>query len=134
MMGAMKISLCSVMVKDQEAALRFYTGVLGFVPKEDIPMGQFRWLTVVSPEVPDGTELVLEPLGSEAAKTFQAALHASGTPLTAFSVADVDAEYARLKAAGVVFKVEPTAMGAVKVAVFDDTCGNWINLYQKLAV
>lgn len=126
----MKIKLCSVLVDDQDRALDFYTNVLGFVKKEDMPAGEFKWLTVVSPEEPDGTELLLEPNQNPAAKTFQAALFEQGIPLTAFAVDDVEREYERLKALDVRFHTEPTPMGLSKVAVLDDTCGNLIQIYQ----
>ena len=122
------INLTSVLVDDQEKALRFYTDVLGFVTKNDIPMGEHRWLTVVSPQALDGVELVLEPDGHPAAKPFKAALVADGIPFTAFAVDDVQAEYDRLTAAGVVFTQPPVAMGPVTTAVLDDTCGNLIQL------
>jgi predicted enzyme related to lactoylglutathione lyase len=128
----MKIKLCSVFVEDQDRALAFYTEVLGFVKKQDIPVGAFKWLTVVSPEEPDGTELVLEPNENPAAKTFQKALFEQGIPLTAFAVEDLEIEVERLKASGVKFQTEPTTMGPVKIAVFEDTCGNLIQLYQPL--
>lgn len=127
----MKIHLTSVMVDDQEKALRFYTDVLGFVKKSDIPMGEARWLTVVSPEDPDGTELVLEPSGHPAAKPFKEALVADGIPFTSFAVDDVKAEYERLRALGVHFTQEPVDMGPVTSAVFDDTCGNLIQIAQQ---
>ncbi len=127
----MKIHLTSVMVDDQEKALRFYTDVLGFVKKSDIPMGEARWLTVVSPEDPDGTELVLEPSGHPAAKPFKEALVADGIPFTSFAVDDVKAEYERLRALGVHFTQEPVDMGPVTTAVFDDTCGNLIQIAQQ---
>jgi catechol 2,3-dioxygenase-like lactoylglutathione lyase family enzyme len=117
-----------VLVDDQEKALRFYTDVLGFVVKNDIPMGEHRWLTVVSPQAPDGVELVLEPDGHPAARPFKAALVADGIPFTAFTVDDVHAETARLKAAGVVFTQEPLQMGPATTAVLDDTCGNLIQI------
>jgi len=126
----MKISLTSVIVDDQEKALRFYTEVLGFAKKTEIPAGQYRWLTVVSPDDPDGTELVLEPNANPASKAFQEALVEQGIPLTAFAVDDLQAEYERLLAAGVKFQTEPTAMGDTKVAVFEDTCGNLIQIYE----
>lgn len=126
----MKIQLASIFVGDQEKALEFYTNVLGFVKKQDVPVGRFRWLTVVSPDEPDGAELVLEPNDNPAAKTFQEALFEQGIPLTAFAVEDVEREYERLKALGVKFTTEPTDMGTTKVAVFDDTCGNLIQIYQ----
>lgn len=126
----MKIKLSSVFVEDQDKALAFYTDVLGFVKKQDVPVGAFKWLTVVSPEEPDGTELLLEPNDNPAAKTFQKALFEQGIPLTAFAVEDVELEYERLKERGVRFHTEPTPMGPTKVAVFDDTCGNLIQIYQ----
>jgi predicted enzyme related to lactoylglutathione lyase len=125
-----KIKLSSVFVDDQAKALAFYTEVLGFVKKTDLPAGQFRWLTVVSPEEPDGVELVLEPNAHPAAKTFQQALVASGIPLTAFAVDDIEAEVQRLQDLGVAFVQEPTDAGGAVIAVFDDTCGNLIQLYQ----
>jgi catechol 2,3-dioxygenase-like lactoylglutathione lyase family enzyme len=124
----MRINLASVLVDDQEKALRFYTDVLGFVKKTEIPLGAARWLTVVSPEAPDGVELVLEPDEHPAAKPFKAALVADGIPWTSFAVDDVHAEFDRLKGLGVVFTQEPTAMGPVTTAVFDDTCGNLIQI------
>ena len=126
----MKIKLSSVFVDDQDKALKFYTEVLGFVKKTDIPVGQFKWLTVVSPEEPDGTELLLEPSDNPAAKTFKKAIFEQGIPLTAFAVEDIQAEYERLKRLGVRFTMEPTKTGPTTVAVFDDTCGNFIQLYQ----
>ncbi len=126
----MKIKLSSIMVDDQGKALRFYTEVLGFDKKEDIPVGEARWLTVVSPQAPNEAELVLEPNSNPAAKTYQRALFEQGIPLTAFAVEDIRSEYERLKESGVVFRSEPTSMGPVTVAVFDDTCGNLIQIYQ----
>lgn len=126
----MKIKLSSVLVEDQDKALEFYTEVLGFVKKQDMPAGEFRWLTVVSPEEPDGTELLLEPNDNPAAKAFQKAIFEQGIPLTAFAVDDLQGEYERLKKLGVVFSTEPTRMGHTTIAVFDDTCGNLIQLYQ----
>ena len=122
----MKIAMTSVLVDDQEKALRFYTEVLGFVKKTEMPMGEHRWLTVVSPDEPDGVELVLEPDGHPAARPFKEALVADGIPYTSFAVDDVHAEAARLRALGVVFTQEPLAMGPVTTAVLDDTCGNLI--------
>ena len=124
----MKITLTSVLVDDQAKALRFYTDVLGFVKKQDVPTGEHRWLTVVSPEAPDGVQLLLEPDEHPAAGPFKAALVEDGVPYTSFSVADVQSEFDRLKAAGVVFTQEPTTMGPVTTAVFDDTCGNLIQI------
>jgi catechol 2,3-dioxygenase-like lactoylglutathione lyase family enzyme len=126
----MKIKLNSVLVEDQDKALKFYTEVLGFVKNKDIPLGKFKWLTVVSPEEPDGAELVLEPNENPAAKTFQQALFEQGIPLTAFAVEDVQREYERMKTLGVKFTQEPTQMGPTTQAVFDDTCGNLIQIYQ----
>ncbi len=124
----MKIALTSVLVDDQEKALRFYTDVLGFRVKNDVPMGEHRWLTVVSPEAPDGVELLLEPDGHPAVRPFKEALVADGIPFTSFAVDDVHAEYARLTAAGVTFTQQPAQMGPVTTAVLDDTCGNLIQL------
>lgn len=127
----MRINLTSVLVNDQDAALRFYTDVLGFTTKHDIPMGEHRWITVVSPENPDGTELVLEPDGHPAAKPFKEALSADGIPFTSFAVDDVQAEFARLSALGVHFTQEPVDMGPAITAVLDDTCGNLIQIAQQ---
>jgi catechol 2,3-dioxygenase-like lactoylglutathione lyase family enzyme len=124
----MKITVTSVLVDDQAKALDFYTNVLGFVKKFDVPVGEARWLTVVSPEAPDGTELLLEPDGHPAAKPFKEALVADGIPFTSFGVRDVNAEFARLKELGVRFTQEPLDMGTVTTAVFDDTCGNLIQI------
>jgi catechol 2,3-dioxygenase-like lactoylglutathione lyase family enzyme len=124
----MRINLASVLVDDQDKALRFYTEVLGFQPKYDIPMGQARWITVVSPDSPDGTELVLEPDAHPAARPFKEALVADGIPFTAFEVDDVQSEYERLSGLGVRFTQQPTAMGQVTTAVLDDTCGNLIQI------
>jgi predicted enzyme related to lactoylglutathione lyase len=130
----MKIVLTSILVDDQAKALAFYTEKLGFVKAKDIPMGgEFRWLTVTSPEGAPGVEIVLEPMGHPAAKPFQQALYASDTPLTMFESADIQAEYARLVARGVAFTGPPAQAGPVKIATFDDTCGNWIRLYQPPA-
>ena len=126
----MRINLTSVLIDDQDKALRFYTDVLGFEKKTEIPLGQHRWLTVVSPEDPDGTELVLEPDEHPAAKPFKAALARDGIPFTSFAVDDVRQEFARLVALGVQFTQEPTQMGPVTTAVFDDTCGNLIQIAQ----
>ena len=126
----MKVKLSSVIVDDQEKALRFYTGILGFEKKNDIPMGDARWLTVVSPEAPDEVELLLEPGGNAAARAYQSALFAQGIPLTAFAVENIRYEYERMKKLGVVFRGEPQQMGPTAVAVFEDTCGNLIQLYQ----
>ena len=124
----MRINLASVLVDDQRKALRFYTEVLGFVKKSDIPMGEHSWLTVVSPEDPDGVELVLEPSEHPAVGPFKAALVADGIPYTSFAVDDVQKEYERLRALGVTFTQPPTAMGPVTTAVLDDTCGNLVQI------
>ena len=124
----MKISLTSIYVDDQDKALRFYTEVLGFVKKTEIPMGEHRWLTVVSPDDPDGVELVLEPDAHPAARPFKDALVADGIPFTSFAVADVHAETARLRGLGVTFTQEPMSMGPVTTAVLDDTCGNLVQI------
>lgn len=124
----MQINLASVFVDDQEKALRFYTEVLGFVKKTEIPMGEFRWLTVVSADRPDGPELVLEPDAHPAVPPFRNALVEDGIPWTSFAVDDVHREFDRLSGAGVRFTQEPTEMGPVTTAVFDDTCGNLIQI------
>jgi catechol 2,3-dioxygenase-like lactoylglutathione lyase family enzyme len=124
----MRINITSVLVDDQEKALTFYTDVLGFVKKNDIPLGDARWITVVSPEDPDGTELLLEPDRQPAAGPFKRALVEDGIPFTSFAVDDVQAEFERLRAMGVQFTQEPLAMGPVTTAVLDDTCGNLIQI------
>ncbi|GAA1354536.1 VOC family protein [Arthrobacter rhombi] len=124
----MKIHLTSVMVDDQAKAEQFYTEILGFVVKHDVDLGADRWLTVVSPENPEGTELLLEPSSHPAAQPFKDALVADGIPFTQFAVEDVHAEFERLKALGVRFTQEPTETGPVTTAVFDDTCGNLIQI------
>jgi catechol 2,3-dioxygenase-like lactoylglutathione lyase family enzyme len=130
----MQIRLASVMVENQDTALRFYTTVLGFVKSKDIPMGpSFRWLTVTSPEGAEGVELVLEPMGFPPAQTFQKALFSAGIPATAFLTNDIAPEYRRLKSLGVVFRGEPTSMGPITAVLFEDTCGNLINLVQPAA-
>ncbi|MFF8408667.1 VOC family protein [Streptomyces omiyaensis] len=126
----MRINLAGVFVDDQERALRFYTDVLGFVLKHDVPIGEDRWITVVSPEAPDGTELVLEPSGHPAVRPYKEALVADGIPATSFAVDDVRAEHARLTALGVRFTQPPVEMGPVTTAVLDDTCGNLIQLAE----
>ncbi len=123
-----RINLTSVLVDDQDKALAFYTDVLGFVKKTEIPMGEHRWLTVVSPDDPDGTELVLEPDSHPAVRPFKQALVEDGIPFTSFAVDDVRAEHARLRERGVRFTQEPLEMGPVTTAVFDDTCGNLIQI------
>lgn len=126
----MQIKLVSIMVDDQEKALRFYTNVLGFVKEADIPIGEYRWLTVSSPEGVAGVELVLEPMAFPPAQTYQKALFEAGIPATAFITSDIQAEYERLKEAGVIFRGEPQSMGPVKTVLFEDTCGNLISLVQ----
>lgn len=128
----MRIKLTSLMVDDQTKALKFYTEVLGFQKKHDIPVGEYRWITVVSPEGPDDIELSLEPNANPAGKTFQEAMFAQQIPLAAFEVSDIEQEYTRLSGHGVVFTGKPAAMGPVKIAVFADTCGNLIQLYQPV--
>lgn len=125
-----RITVTSVFVDDQDKALGFYVDVLGFQPKNDIPLGAARWLTVVSPEHPDGTELLLEPDGHPAVGPYKKALVADGIPATSFGVDDVHAEAERLHAVGVTFTQRPTSMGNVTTAVFDDTCGNLIQIAQ----
>jgi len=127
---SMRIKLTSIMVDDQDKALKFYTEILGFRKKHDIPVGAYKWLTVVSPEGPDDLELALEPNANPAAKTFQETMFAQCIPLAAFEVADIEGEYARLKTHGVVFTSEPVRTGPVTIAVFSDTCGNLIQVYQ----
>jgi catechol 2,3-dioxygenase-like lactoylglutathione lyase family enzyme len=126
----MKIVLTSVLVDDQNKALRFYCDTLGFQPKLDIPMGEHRWLTVVSPADPDGVQLVLEPDAHPAAKKFKAALKADGIPVTSFQVEDIHREHARLSGLQVSFTQPPVAMGPVTTAVLDDTCGNLVQIMQ----
>ena len=125
----MKIKLCGIVVDDQQKALDFYTGTLGFLKSHDIPVGEFRWLTVMSPEGGE-TELSLEPNANPAAKTFQEAMFEQGIPATAFEVDDIQAEFRRLSDLGVVFTSEPTDAGPVTLAIFADTCGNLIQIYQ----
>ena len=129
----MKMYIKSVMVDDQAKAHDFYTQKLGFVVKHDIPLGEFRWLTLVSPEEPDGVELALEPNQHDVARGCQEALKKEGIPWTAFSVEDVDAEVARLKDIGVTITQEPMQAGDAKIAAFDDTCGNLIQLMEVKA-
>ena len=126
----MQIQLSSVLVDDQDKALRFYTEKLGFTKKNDISMGQYRWLTVTSPEGVQGAELVLEPMGFPPAKTYQQAKFEAGIPATAFITRDVQSEFNKLKAVGVVFRGEPKSMGPAIGVLFEDTCGNLINLVQ----
>jgi catechol 2,3-dioxygenase-like lactoylglutathione lyase family enzyme len=127
----MRIHVTSVMVGDQDKALKFYTEVLGFIKKHDIPVGgEYRWLTLVSPEGPADVEVLLEPMGFAPAKTYQKALFDAGIPLTSFAVGDIKKEHARLETLGVVFRTPPTVAGPVTIAVFDDTCGNLIQIVQ----
>lgn len=128
----MRIKLSSIVVDDQKKAIKFYTEILGFVKKHEIPMGEFAWLTVVAKDR-DDLELSLEPNANPISKTYQEALFKQGIPCTAFEVDDIDAEYTRLKALGVVFQREPVQAGPVKIAALSDTCGNWIQLYQPPA-
>jgi catechol 2,3-dioxygenase-like lactoylglutathione lyase family enzyme len=127
----MKIIVTSVMVDDQEKALDFYTRVLGFRKKTDVPAGGGRWLTVVAPDAPEGVELLLEPTGFPPSTTFQTALREAGIPLTMFGVADARREHERLRSLGVVFTMPPSEMGPVTIAIFEDTCGNLIQIVQQ---
>ena len=127
----MRIHLSSILVDDQDKALRFYTEVLGFQKKTEIPLGEHRWLTVVSPQDPEGTELVLEPDSHPAVKPFKEALVTDGIPFTSFAVDDIHTEFDRLRALGVRFTQEPASMGPVRTAVLDDTCGNLIQIAQR---
>jgi catechol 2,3-dioxygenase-like lactoylglutathione lyase family enzyme len=129
----MQITLTSILVNNQAKALAFYTDVLGFQKKNDIPMGEHRWLTVVSPEAPDGVELVLEPDEHPAAKPFKASLVEDGIPFTMFAVEDVRQEFERLRELGVRFTQQPATMGPVTTAVLDDTCGNLIGIVEANA-
>ena len=126
----MRITVTSVFVHDQDKALAFYTDVLGFVKKTEIPLGEAKWLTVVSPEAPDGVELLLEPNGNPAARTYQKAIFEQGIPATTFAVDEIEKEYERLTSRGVRFTMKPTKSGPATLAVFDDTCGNLIQLHQ----
>lgn len=129
----MKISHTSIFVDDQDKALAFYTDKMGFVKKHDVPVGEFKWLTVVSPEEPDGTELLLEPNDNPVASTYQKGLFEQSIPITAFTVSDIQAEYERLKGLGVEFTMEPTNAGTTTIAVLNDTCGNLIQIFQMNA-
>lgn len=128
----MKVKIISIPVRNQETALAFYTGKLGFVKKTDVPLGEDRWLTVVSKEERDGPELLLEPAPNhfEPARVYQEALFNAGIPYTQFNVEDVQQEYERLLSLGVAFSIQPTEMGTVKIAIFDDTCGNHIQIVE----
>lgn len=127
----MKIVVTSLFVDDQEKALKFYTEKLGFVKKHDVPAGEFRWITLVSPENQEGTELLLEPNNHPAAKDYQKKIYADGIPATMFAVENVQNEYERLLELGVKFFMEPKTMGEITLAVFDDTCGNLIQIVQQ---
>jgi len=127
----MKIIVSSIFVQDQDKALKFYSETLGFVKKHDVPSGEFRWITLVSPGEQEGTELLLEPDNHPAAKEYQKKLFEEGIPVTMFGVEDIHKEYDRLLKRGVKFTVEPTKAGEVTIAVFDDTCGNHIQIIQQ---
>ena len=126
----MRINLSSVTVEDQEKALKFYTEKLGFIKKTDIALGEYRWLTVISPDGAEGVELVLEPMGFPPSRDYQKALYNAGIPITAFLSNDIQAEYKLLKVAGVIFRSEPQVMGTFTSVLFEDTCGNLVNLVQ----
>jgi catechol 2,3-dioxygenase-like lactoylglutathione lyase family enzyme len=126
----MRIKLTSIMVDDQDKGLRFYTDVLGFRKKHDVPVGEYRWITVVAPEGPDDVELALEPNANPAGKVFQTAMFTQGIPVAAFEVTGLEAECARLKSLGVAFTMAPTRSGPITLAVCADTCGNLIQLYE----
>ena len=127
----MKIIVTSLFVEDQDRALSFYTETLGFLKKEEIPVGEFKWLTFVSPDDQEGTELSLEPNDNPAARAYQKAIFEQGIPATLFGVADIHSEFERLNKLGVRFTMEPTRVGDVTIAVFDDTCGNLIQIAEK---
>ena len=126
----MKIGITNVLVDDQDKALNFYTDILGFVKKTEVPLGEHKWLTVVSKEAQDGVELLLEPMGFAPARVYQEALYDAGIPYTSFHVDDIQKEYERLVKLGVKFSLKPTKSGPVTIAVFDDTCGNNIQIAQ----
>jgi len=127
----MKIILTSVFVDNQDEALKFYTEKLGFIKKEDVSLGEYKWLTIVSPDAQDGVELLLEPSDNPVTKAYKKGLVEQGIPAASFGVENIDEEYNRLKALDVKFTMEPTAMGSVKIAIFDDTCGNFIQIMQS---
>ena len=127
----MRITLTGVFVQDQDHALTFYTEILGFVKKHDVPVGEFRWITVVSPDDPDGTELLLEPNENRVSQTYQEGIFAQGIPAASFGVTDIRAEYERLTSLGVAFTTEPTEVTNVTIAIFNDTCGNLIQIMQS---
>ncbi|HWL26402.1 MAG TPA: VOC family protein [Ureibacillus sp.] len=127
----MKVIVTSIFVENQDKALKFYTETLGFLKKHDVPSGEYRWITLVSPEDPEGTEVLLEPNVHPAAKEYQQKLFADGIPVKMFGVEDIEKEYQRLMDLGVTFKMKPTNVGTVTIAVFDDTCGNYIQIAQN---
>ena len=127
----MKINLTSIFVKDQEKAFEFYTEKLGFVKKQDVPLGQFKWLTVVSSENPDGTELLLEPNNNPVAEAYQKGIFEQGIAAASFAVDDINGEHEKLEKLGVRFTMPPTKTGEVTIAVFEDTCGNLIQIMEK---
>lgn len=127
----MKVIVTSIFVEDQDKALKFYSETLGFIKKHDVPVGEYRWIALVSPEDQEGAEILLEPNNHPAAKEYQKRIFADGIPATMFGVEDIHKEYERLKNLGVKFKIEPTDAGQVTIAVFDDTCGNYIQIAQK---
>jgi predicted enzyme related to lactoylglutathione lyase len=127
----MKIIVTSIFVEDQEKALKFYSEKLGFVKKHDVPTGEYRWITLISPDEQNGTELLLEPNVHPAAREYQKTIFSEGIPATMFGVEDIQKEYERLLENGVKFTMEPTKMGNVTIAVFDDTCGNLIQIIQQ---
>ncbi|SES24757.1 hypothetical protein SAMN04487944_12720 [Gracilibacillus ureilyticus] len=127
----MKIIVTSIFVEDQDKALSFYSETLGFVKKHDVPAGEYRWITLVSPDHKEGTELLLEPNEHPAAKEYQQKLFTDGIPVTMFGVEDIHKEYERLVEKGVKFTMKPTEMDNITIAVFDDTCGNLIQLIQQ---
>jgi catechol 2,3-dioxygenase-like lactoylglutathione lyase family enzyme len=129
----MRIKLTSVFVDNQDEALKFYTEILGFVKKLDFPVGEFKWLTVVSPQEPDGTQLLLEPSENSATKAFKKSVFEQGISVASFQVDDIQKEYIRMKKLGVEFTMEPTNMGMTNMAVFNDTCGNLIQIYEVTA-
>lgn len=128
----LKIYVTSVPVEDQAKALEFYTQVLGFIKKKEVPLGEYKWLTVVSPDEQSGVEVLLEPMAFEPARVYQQALKEAGIPWTSFAVDDIEKEFVRLTELGVQFSMTPTEAGMVKIAIFDDTCGNYIQLMQEL--
>ena len=129
--ASVKIKIASILVDDQDKALKFYTEKIGLIKKDDVPVGEYKWLTLVSPDAPDGMELLLEPNAHKAAKDFQRAIFSDNIPATTLFVDDIQKEYERLKELGVEFTTEPTKMGTVKIAVFNDTCGNLIQLTEQ---